>query len=49
MFKVNKKDTKTMPLAFRIFDSKRHHSISVHSKVCVSGKVGDVAEKIYKK
>ena len=28
MFEVNNKDTKTTPLGFRIFDSKRHHSIS---------------------
>ena len=28
MFEVNNKDTTTMPLGFRIFDSKRHHSIS---------------------
>ena len=33
MFKVNNKDTRT-PLAFRIFDSIRHHSISMHSKIC---------------
>ena len=27
MFEVNNKDTRTTPLGFRIFDSKRHHSI----------------------
>ena len=33
MFKVNNKDTRT-PLAFRIFDSIRHHSISGAFKKC---------------
>ena len=28
MFKVNNKDTRTTPLAFRVFGSIRHHSIS---------------------
>ena len=28
LFKVNNKDTRTKPLAFGIFDSIRHHSIS---------------------
>ena len=44
MFKVNNKDTRTS-LAFRIFDSIRHHSISITFKKCASGNVGDVVEK----
>ena len=49
MFKVNNKDTGTIPLAFRIFDSIRPHSISSEFKNMCFGKVGDVVEKSYKK
>ena len=48
MFNVNNKDTRTTILAFRIFDSIRGTLIRVHSKICVSGKAGDV-KKSYKK
>ena len=49
MFNVNNKGTRTMILAFKIFDSIRDTLIRVHSKICVSGKVGDVVKKSYKK
>ena len=45
MFKVNNKDTRTTQLAFRIFDKKGTTPFRVHSKICVSGKEGDVVEK----
>ena len=40
MFKVKNKETKTTPLSFRIFNSI--------SKICASGKVGDVVKKVTK-
>ena len=49
MFEVSNKYTRSTPLGFRIFDSKRHHSIRVHSKMSVSGNVGDVVKNSYKK
>ena len=45
MFKVNNEDTRTMQLAFRIFDKKGTTPFRVHSKICASGKEGDVVEK----
>ena len=45
MFKVNNKDTRTTALAFRIFDSIRHHSISSAFKNMCFGKIGDVVVK----
>ena len=45
MFKVNNEDTRTTQLAFRIFDKKGTTPFRVHSKICVSGKEGDVVEK----
>ena len=35
----------TLHLAYRIFGSKTHHTISSALKISVSGKVGDVLEK----
>ena len=48
MFKVNNKDIRTTTLAFRIFDSIKHQPFRVQSKICVSGKVGDIVEESYK-
>ena len=46
MFEVNNKDTRTTPLGLRIFDSKKHHSISSVFKNMCFGKGKKQLQKV---